>query len=259
MKFGIICTRNTPKTENFSRLLAENYGATRVLTHTDAASSDVLVVLGGDGSMLRAVRNFYECGVPFYGINCGTIGFLLNEFNEIENMVDAVTTGVPLEINPMAAEIIDETGLKYEDIFINEICLFRGVFRPCSIDLKINSRERIKNYSGDGILVSTAIGSTAYNSSVGGIIVPPKTHCLSVAAINPNGKCCFRNAIVDDSSFFEFRTNNSSDKVVNAFVDGREYKNVSQLRLWSDRQRTIELIFNSHLSLEEKILNRQFQ
>ncbi|MDR1494681.1 MAG: NAD(+)/NADH kinase [Rickettsiales bacterium] len=259
MKLGIVCTKPSPRTEMVRRLLAKNYNIVDVLDCDEAAGNDRLVVLGGDGSMLRAIHNFHHCGLPFYGINCGGVGFMLNEFTGNYD-IDSVgsPTNIVVEINPMVAMVVTVGGSEYSSIIINELCLIRSVFRPCNINVNINSRERISKYSGDGIIVSTALGSTAYNSSVGGTLVPPGLGCLSMVALSPDRCCAFRNAIVKDDSIFEFHINEPEIKEVSAFCDGIEYKNVDYAKTWLNRQQKIRLLFKTSMTLEEKVLERQF-
>ncbi|MDR3078780.1 MAG: NAD(+)/NADH kinase [Rickettsiales bacterium] len=259
MRFAIVCTRPSPSTEKVKEMLARSHYIIDVSDCDGRGGVDALVVLGGDGSMLRAIHDFHRWGLPFYGINCGGVGFLLNEFRESDNMADLFSgQGILLEINPLVARLVDRAGLEHSDFSVNELCLARSLFRPCTMDVRINSRERISGYRGDGILVSTALGSTAYNSSVGGVVIPPSLNCLSLAAISPDRRCPFRSALVRDDSVFEFYVNEPDLRSVNAFLDGREYKNVCYAKLQLDRGQKIRLLFNGRLALEEKVLARQF-
>jgi NAD+ kinase len=220
---------------------------------------DVLLVIGGDGFMLKTLRNFRNAKIPFYGLNGGRIGFLMNNFLEQDDLEAIIgDNSESIYLDTPRVELLDESGTNWETFFINELCLHRNVFKSCSLTVKLNSIERLKNYYGDGIIVATAIGSTAYNYSAGGPVLPLGAKYLSMSAICPSYGCLFRNAIIGDNSTVEFTVNDYNVRKVSASVDGIEHKNIKHVRLLPSSGEKIKLLSNRHRPLSEKILARQF-
>ena len=147
---------------------------------------------------------------------------------------------------------------EFNDISINELTLIRNVYKTCNIDIKINNKDILKNYCGDGLVISTPIGSTAYNSSLGSPIISYKSNNIILSSISPFRPRTFRNAILQNDVELEFYINYNKDRKVSAYVDFIEYKDIQYTKTFIDNTIKIQLLFDKSFSLDDKILKEQF-
>lgn len=225
----------------------------------DNKNVDVFLVLGGDGFLLRCIHKYYDCGIPFFGINYGNIGFLLNSKKVLKNnLIEVIENGEVIDINPLKNFIVDLNDNEFVDMSVNELTLIRSVYKTCNINISINGRERLKNYCGDGVVVSTPIGSTAYNSSLGSPIISYKSNSIILSSISPFRPRTFRNAILQNDMELEFYINYSENRKVSAYADFVEYKNVKYVKTVVNKEVDIKLLFDKNFSLDEKVLKEQF-
>ncbi len=230
--------------------LSEKYG------QHPPESADVIVVWSGDGLMLEMLHRFREFNKPFYGIQGGTVGFLMNQQPKdlLKQLHQAEHTQVHL-LN-MCAETQD--GGVIEATAINEVSLFRASGQAAKVRVSVNGTIRLRELICDGIMLSTPAGSTAYNLSVGGPILPLGAPLVVLTPISPFRPRRWRGAILPDTAIVSWHILESSKRPVSVVADSFEVKNVSCVTVRKDPTRTITLLFDPHHDLEERILREQF-
>lgn len=218
---------------------------------------DLIIVLGGDGFMLHCLHNYLHLNVPIYGMNCGTVGFLLNHFelNGLIKRLEKATENVthPLE---MEANLIDGSSQSY--CAINEISLFRKSSQAVRIKISVNNEVRLNELVSDGVLLSTPAGSSAYNASVNGPILPIGSDILALTPISPFRPKKWGGALLPHTAKVTFTILDSEFRPVNAVADFFEVSNVTSVVVKERRDISIRLLFDENHSLEERILKEQF-
>ncbi len=223
----------------------------------DNKEADVLVALGGDGFMLETLHAIMERPVPIYGMNLGTVGFLLNEFQSdqlIERLDDAVAVG----LHPLRMRAAGRDGTVLDGLAINEVSLFRETRQAAQIKISIDGVIRMDELVCDGILVATPAGSTAYNLSAHGPILPTGSNLLALTPINAFRPRRWRGALLPSSSHFRFDVMDPDKRPVSAVADYTEIRDVAGVEVWEDHTESLTLLFDPEHELEERILNEQF-
>ena len=221
---------------------------------------DILVVIGGDGLMLHSLHNYIvnkNNNVPVYGMNYGTVGFLLNQYSE-DNLIDRINKAVPTELTVLTMVATDIYQKEHSAIAINEVSLFRSTHQATNLQIKINSKLVMEKLVSDGILVATPAGSTAYNFSAGGSILPLNSNVLSLTAINSFRPRRWRGAILPNSTTIEVDVINPSIRSVTAVADYTEFHYIKNIKIKKENNLTITLLFDKERNLEERIINEQF-
>ncbi len=224
--------------------------------------TELIIVLGGDGTMLHLLHEYKEFNSSFYGINCGTIGFLMNEISEDDlqnqDLLAKITDSHQSKIYPLKMTAIDENNKIFEDIAINEVSLIRQKSQAAKIKIKINDKIRLDHLSGDGVLVSTPAGSTAYNMSLRGPIIPIDSKILALTPISPFRPRNWHGAILPSNSKIEFVIVDHQKRPVSATADFIEVRRVKKVTIQEQKQLYFKLLFNADHSLEERIIMEQF-
>jgi NAD+ kinase len=215
---------------------------------------DLIIVLGGDGLMLHILHKYQNLNVPFYGVNCGTVGFLMNK--DLNNSIDDAKES---KIHPLAMDVIDTKREHHRQIAINEIALLRSSSQASKIKISVNKKERIDCLSGDGVLVSSPAGSTAYNLSCRGPIIPLDSNLLALTPISPFQPKNWHGAILPSCAEIEFQIIDPEKRPVSATADFIEVKNVAKIIVKEEREISFRLLFDANHSLEERIIREQFQ
>lgn len=257
MKIGIVAS----KTAKAQKILTEIQNIYNFVLIEEKVSIipeiDLLIVLGGDGFMLHCLHQYMKLSIPIYGVNCGTVGFLLNpiDIQNLKNKVEqaVVTTTYPLEMKAFLKDGSYETHLA-----INEVSLFRQTNQAVKIQINIDGSTRMHELVADGVLLSTPAGSSAYNSSVNGPILPINSNILALTPISPFRPKKWSGAILPNTAEVEFKVIDSSGRAVNAVADFIEVKSVESVLVKEDRSKPISLLFDHNHSLEERILKEQF-
>ncbi|MEK6734811.1 MAG: NAD kinase [Pseudomonadota bacterium] len=218
---------------------------------------DLIIVLGGDGFMLHCLHSYMHLNIPIYGINCGTVGFLLNHF-DIENILEKlekaeITVTYPLE---MRANLINGQIKTY--LAINEVSLFRSTNQAVKIQINIDGNARLEELVCDGILLATPAGSSAYNSSVHGPILPIGSNILALTPISPFRPKRWAGAILPNTANIELIILDHENRPVNAVADFIEVKHVKSVIIREKRDKPIRLLFDKNHSLEDRIIKEQF-
>lgn len=219
--------------------------------------ADILVILGGDGFMLQSLQKYGHLKKPFYGINYGTVGFLMNETTPDtleENSQKADNTSVyPLKMTAINLE--NEKHILYA---FNEISLLRQSALAAHIRIIIDEVERLDCLMCDGILVSTPAGSSAYNLSAHGPILPIGTKLLAMTPISPFRPRRWRGALLPDTANIVIEVLSPHDRPVNASADAQMIEKVKEIRVQQDTSTSYQLLFNPDHNLEDRLLQEQF-
>jgi NAD+ kinase len=220
--------------------------------------SDVIVVLGGDGFMLEAIKKHMDKKIPIFGLNYGSIGFLMNSINT-ENFIERLNTSQSIEISPLAMTATTSTGESHKALAINEVSLLRETHQAAKIKISIDNKVRLEELVCDGILLSTPSGSTAYNLSAHGPILPINADVLALTPISAFRPRRWKGAILNNDSEVKFEILENNKRPVSAVADSVEVRNVNSVSVKQDSENKVELLFDAQHSFEERILNEQFK
>jgi len=242
---------DTPEAQEALSNLTALYG--------DASNSeaDILVVLGGDGFMLETLHSIMERPVPIYGMNLGTVGFLLNEYRH-EQLTERLANAVSVALHPLRMRAQMRSGVIEDGLAINEVSLFRETRQAAQIKIAIDGVVRMQELVCDGVLVATPAGSTAYNLSAHGPILPTGANLVALTPINAFRPRRWRGALLPCSSHFRFDVEDPEKRPVSAVADYTEIRDVISVEVWEDRNNSLTLLFDPEHDLEERILNEQF-
>lgn len=219
--------------------------------------ADAIVVLGGDGFMLETVHTFMDWRTPIYGMNRGSVGFLMNKFRE-DTLLDRLARAVPIQLTPLKMTAVDTNGCSHEALAINEVSLLRQTRLAAKLAIKIDGIVRMPEMIADGVLVATPAGSTAYNVSVNGPILPLGSRILAMTPISVFRPRQWRGAILPHTASVEIEVLHSGLRSVSAVADFTEIRNVVRVTISEDNSVTPRLLFDPEHNLEERILNEQF-
>ena len=219
--------------------------------------ANAIVVLGGDGSMLRALHEFTDINKPLFGMNLGTLGFLLNKY-ELEDLPKRVKKAKKFDIHPLRMEVIDKDGNSHSELAYNEVSLIRETHNSAKIKVLVNGKERLSEIVCDGIMVSTPVGSTAYNSSAGGPIIPLDANVLPVTPISPFRPRRWPGALIRDNCEITFEILKSVERPVSATADSKEVRDVKNVKVRQSKKVTKTILYDPDNPLEERIFQEQF-
>ncbi len=231
--------------------LCANYGT------SDPDNADVIVALGGDGFMLETLHAFMDRGIPVYGMNRGSVGFLMNEFHA-DNLPERIEKSVETKLNPLRMMATAEDGSVTEAIAINEVALFRETRQTAKIRIAIDDVIRIDELICDGVLVATPAGSTAYNLSAHGPIVPIDAKVLALTPISAFRPRRWRGALLPFGTTVDLTVLEPDKRPVSAVADFTEVRDVVAVRITEDPERSVRVLFDAEHNLEERILKEQF-
>ena len=223
-----------------------------------ADQADVIVALGGDGFMLHVLHQHLGSDVAVYGMNRGTIGFLMNEY-DWEGLVDRVETATEERIAPLRAWATTVTGEKHELIAINEVSLIRASVQAANLRVFINDVERLDHLICDGLLCSTPAGSTAYNLSARGPVVPLGSGLMALTPVSPFRPRRWHGALVPHDAHVRVEVLDPGKRPVAAGADSREVREVAAIDIAEAPDLAIRVLFDPGHSLEERILSEQFE
>ena len=237
--------------QNARTRLAKRYGD---IAPEDA---DIVVALGGDGLMLQTLHRYMTSGKPIYGMHRGTVGFLMNEFREDslpERLAEAETTF----IHPLLMCAVDALGNRHESHAINEVSLFRQTYQAARLRILIDGKERLAELVADGVMVATPAGSTAYNLSAQGPIIPIKAPLLALTPISPFRPRRWHGALLPSGAKVVIEVLEAEKRPVAAVADHDEVREVRSVQISMDSEISIPMLFDPGHSLDERILREQF-
>lgn len=220
-------------------------------------SADVIVVLGGDGFMLQTMHQYMARNIPFYGMNCGTVGFLLNSYSP-HHLLERIHEAKRHILRPLSMYARTVQGKNHELLAINEVSLFRQSRQAAKIRITVDHVVRISEMTADGILLSTPAGSTAYNSSAGGPILPLDANILSLTPLAPFRPRHWHGALLSHHSSVTFESLDPMKRPVNAVADFTEIRDVVSVAIHEDPKTSIKLLFDPEHNLQERIIKEQF-
>jgi NAD+ kinase len=222
--------------------------------------ADAVVVLGGDGFMLQTLHQMLDGGrvVPAYGLNRGTVGFLMNHWREGGSLTSKLARATRIAVAPLHMTAITQDGAHHVHNAINEVSLLRETRQTAKIEVVVNEKVRIPELVCDGVLLATPAGSTAYNLSANGPILPLTSHTLALTPISPFRPRRWKGAILPDSTRVTLRVREPAKRPVLAVADQKEVREVAEVRLAIDRDSELTLLFDPGHSLDERIVSEQF-
>ncbi|MBV8790818.1 MAG: NAD kinase, partial [Pseudolabrys sp.] len=225
--------------------------------NTAPDKADVIVALGGDGLMLQTLHKFMTSGKPIYGMHRGTVGFLLNEF-KLDNLVERLNAAHITIIHPLIMRARDAQGCMHEHRAINEVSMFRQSAQAAHLRVLIDGRERLAELVADGMLVATPAGSTAYNLSVQGPIIPINAPLLALTPISPFRPRRWHGALLPNKASVTIEILEADKRPVAAVADHDEVRSVVSVDVAMDHAISINMLFDPGHNLDERILGEQF-
>ena len=239
------------KAQHTLKLLSQKYN------NYNLKESNIVVVLGGDGTILSLINDEVYLEKKIFGMNRGTIGFLMNNY-KIDNLIHRISTSKETKLNPVQMKVTDVNNKTYNALSLNEVSLLRQNRFAANVRVKIDNKMKINKLVCDGILVSTPAGSTAYNLSAHGPILPLNSTLLALTPICPFRPRRWKGALLPEKSKITLEIINPEKRPVSATAGQVEVRNVKKVEISYNFKKTLKLLFDKDQNLEEKILNEQF-
>jgi NAD+ kinase len=247
-----IVTNETPDANAAAEQLRSSLGIVPI------DQADIVVALGGDGLMLQTLHRVMELSIPVYGMNFGSVGFMMNDYSA-DDLVARLQSAQRTRIYPLSMEAVDADGNRKRALALNEVSLFRSTHQAAKIEISVDGAVRLEELVCDGVLVATPAGSTAYNLSAHGPILPIEAPLLALTPISPFRPRRWRGAIVSNSATVRFVLREAEKRPVSAVADNVEFQNVREVTVREDRSHGVTLLFDPGKSLEERVLAEQFR
>lgn len=221
-----------------------------------AAEADVIVALGGDGQMLRTLHTHLDSDVPVFGMNCGSVGFLLNEYR-VDDLQQRIADAQEVIIHPLAMKAHTDSGAVLDAYALNEVSLLRQTHQSAKLAISVDGVPRISELIADGVMVATPAGSTAYNLSAGGPIIPLDANILALTPISPFRPMRWPGALLNSSSQVRVDVLDHRDRPVAAVADSTEIRGVTAVEIRESEQQA-RLLFDKDAGYDERVLQLQF-
>jgi len=241
----------TPIAQEARRALVAAYGGVA------PEEADVIVALGGDGFMLQTLHGTQNMPAPVYGMNCGTIGFLMNEYHE-PNLIERLEAAEMEVINPLAMRAITADGNVHNALAINEVSLLRAGPQAAKLKISVDGRVRMEELVADGAIVATPAGSTAYNYSAHGPILPIGSDVLALTAVAAFRPRRWRGALLPKTAEVRFDVLEAKKRPVMAEADSRAVRDVVTVIVRTEMGVSHRILFDPGHGLEERLLREQF-
>ncbi len=253
MKFDRIAfvATDVPEAQEALKRLTARYG------DAPPAEADVIVALGGDGLMLQTLHKHMHRGIPIYGMNRGTIGFLMNEYKD-DNLTGRLKAAEITRLHPLRMRAVLANGSEHVALAINEVSLLRETYQAAKIRISIDGKTRMSELICDGVLVATPAGSTAYNLSAQGPIIPIDAALLALTPISAFRPRRWRGALLSHRAKVRFEILEPEKRPVSAVADHREFRDVIDVHVEEDPAIDLLMMFDEGHSLDERILTEQF-
>jgi len=250
MRFHFISSEN-PEAKQALKKFKERY------KQSEIDVSDAIIAIGGDGMLLKALRNSLEANIPVFGLNKGNVGFLMNEllYEDLEKRVSiankVITHPLKMKTNNIDNETVTESA-------VNEVSLSRQTHQAAHLKIIIDNKERLSELVCDGILVSTPIGSTAYNLSAHGPIIPLNANILALTPISAFRPRRWKGALLPENVKIRIEILDFKRRTVSATADNIEVRNIKKIEIFADKTKTLTLLHDPGHSLDERIMKEQF-
>jgi NAD+ kinase len=223
----------------------------------ELGKAETIVALGGDGLMLETLRGRYSDKLPVYGMHRGTVGFLMNEYSE-DGLAERLDTAVRVSIHPLELKATDTSGKTTTLLAINEVSLLRQTSQTAKLKIEVDGRLRMEELAADGVLVSTPAGSTAYNLSAHGPILPIGANLLALTPISPFRPRRWRGALLRHDARVRIEVLEADRRAVAASADTQEVRDVVRVDVREVRSKPLTMLFDEGHGLDERILREQF-
>ncbi|MBH5322801.1 NAD kinase [Aurantiacibacter sediminis] len=222
--------------------------------------ADAVIVLGGDGTMLDTLHDMLEVEriIPVFGLNLGTVGFLMNRHDGVSDLLERVNAAKRMAVRPLQMEAVTQDGRTERSCAINEVSLLRETRQTAKIEILVNGRIRIGELAGDGVLLATPVGSTAYNLSANGPILPLDSRMLALTPISPFRPRRWPGAILPETSKVTFRVREPSKRPVAVVADQKEVRDIAEVHVEIAADMEMTLLFDPGHALDERIVAEQF-
>ena len=225
---------------------------------TDPELSDIIIPIGGDGILLKSLHDFNELNKPFFGINYGSVGFLMNAASD-ENLEKLIANSKSTDLKPLQMTAKDEHDKVHDSIAYNEVSMMRQSHQASKFEIKINETIRMNELICDGVLVSTSAGSTAYNLSAHGSILPLDSKLLALTPISAFRPRRWRGKIISDKSIVKIKNLNPKKRPISAVADNLEFRNAKSIIIKTNKKIKFNLLYDSNRSLQKKIKIEQIR
>jgi NAD+ kinase len=219
--------------------------------------ADIIVALGGDGFMLEALHAYMDLTAPIFGIHRGTVGFLMNRYDE-NGLMERLARTTKVSLYPLRMTAVTADGKKHEALAVNEVSMLRQTRQAAKIRIFIDGRERMSELACDGALVCTPAGSSAYNLSVHGPVLPIGSNVLALTPISAFRPRRWRGAILPHTATVRFEMLEHDKRPVSAVADRDEVRDVVEVTVREDRSIALKMLFDPEHNLEERIVAEQF-
>lgn len=227
------------------------------IDEADIAQADVILALGGDGFMLHTMHACLDYRVPIYGMNCGTVGFLMNQCKE-KDIRSYLKKAETARLRPLEMEVTTTSGATHQAIAFNEVSLLRETYQAAHIAITVDGAKRVNELVSDGVLVATSAGSTAYNLSVGGPVIPLHAGILALTPISPFRPRRWSGALLPHEAEVVCEVMNPNKRPVSAVADFHEVRDAAKVVIRESKELYIDVLFDHDHSLEERIIKEQF-
>ncbi|MBC2886794.1 NAD kinase [Ochrobactrum sp. CM-21-5] len=238
--------------------LAAQKELVKLYGHVTAEDADIIVALGGDGTMLQALRDFMNHGKPIYGMNRGSVGFLMNEFS-VDDLPERIMAAQMETIRPLLMIAETDDAAPFEALAINEVSLFRQSYQAAKVRITIDGKVRIEELVCDGVMVATPAGSTAYNLSAQGPILPLEAPLLALTPVSPFRPRRWGGALLPKHVTVRMDLLETEKRPVNAVADNNEVKSVKSVTVREASNSQVAILFDKNHSWDERILTEQFR
>lgn len=232
--------------------LVDRYGS------VDTEEADVIVALGGDGLMLQTMHTLMNTGKPIYGVNCGSVGFLMNEFGE-DDLPERIARAIPNVVHPLRMDAISATGEEHHAYAINEVSLYRQTYQAVKLKITIDGKVRLHDLTSDGILVATPAGSTAYNMAARGPILPIYAPLLALTPLCAFRPRTWRGALLPNRAKVRIDALETEKRPVNAVADNVEFTSIVTVTVEQDNTAESLILFDPDHSWDDRIVAEQFR
>ena len=250
MKFHFIASEN-PEAKDALKVLIKRYNQTKL------ELSDVIIAIGGDGMLLKALRNSIEKNKPVFGLNKGNVGFLMNELS-FDNLENRIQTARKVKMHPLFMSAHKINGNIFTELAVNEVSILRQTHQAAHLKITVDKKERVPELVCDGILVSTPIGSTAYNLSARGPIIPLNANILALTPISSFRPRRWRGALLPQRVKIRIEVLNFDTRPVSATADNVEARDIKYIEISTDKTKKLTILHDSDHSLDERIMKEQF-
>ena len=250
MRFHFISSENPEAKKTLNKFIKK-------YNQSNINHSDVLVAIGGDGMLLKALRNSIKTNIPVFGLNKGNVGFLMNKL-AVAKLEERVRNANKVIMHPLIMKAIDSKNNTISALAVNEVSLSRQTHQAAHLKITIDKKERLNELVCDGILVSTPIGSTAYNLSAHGPIIPLNANILALTPISAFRPRRWKGALLPENVNIRIKVIDFKRRPVSATADNIEVRNIKNIEICADKTKSLTMLHDPGYSLDERIMKEQF-